>query len=124
MTKSGKFWAAVFAAVILLCAAVYIRISEREGVVAGIYSDGELVETVDLDGLKEPVELTVEYGGVKNVIRADENGIYVESASCPDQVCVEHGPLTGSGPIVCLPGHLVIKWLEGGESSPVDAVSG
>ena len=53
-----------------------------------------------------------------------ENGeIYMESAACPDQICVEHGPLRPGGtPIVCLPNRLSIQWIE--RDAAVDAVSG
>ena len=55
---------------------------------------------------------------------AVENGeIYMESAACPDQICVEHGPLRPGGtPIVCLPNRLSIQWIE--RDAAVDAVSG
>ena len=49
--------------------------------------------------------------------------IYMESAECPDQICVEHGPLRPGGtPIVCLPNRLSIQWIE--RDAAVDAVSG
>ena len=60
----------------------------------------------------------------KAAAAAVENGeIYMESAACPDQICVEHGPLRPGGtPIVCLPNRLSIQWIE--RDAAVDAVSG
>ena len=47
----------------------------------------------------------------------------MKEADCPDQICVEHGPLRPGGtPIVCLPNRLSIQWIE--RDAAVDAVSG
>jgi hypothetical protein len=125
MYKSGKLWAVIFAIVIVLCAALYFYMTaEGGGRVAGIYSNGELVRVVDLDKLSEPCTFTVTYEGGTNTVYASSQGIYVESASCPDQTCVNHGELTGSQPIVCLPNRLVIKWIDGESEQSADAVSG
>ena len=59
-------------------------------------------------------------GGATAAVQDGE--IYMESAECPDQICVEHGPLRPGGtPIVCLPNRLSIQWIE--RDAAVDAVS-
>ena len=48
----------------------------------------------------------------------------METASCPDQVCVKHGALREGGtPIVCLPNRITIDWLETADGG-ADAVTG
>ena len=56
----------------------------------------------------------VEFQGRTNTITAQPGRIRVESADCPDQVCVDQGWISdGTVPVVCLPNRLVIQ-IEGG----------
>jgi hypothetical protein len=104
-------WIIILAAIVLLCAlASYFIFSGGGGKLAGVYVDGELIETIDMSRVTEEYEFTVADGG--NVISVSREGIRVSEASCPDQTCVKHGFLRSGAPIVCLPHHLVIKWLD------------
>lgn len=49
--------------------------------------------------------------GTKTVICQDKDGgVWVESAPCPDQICVKQGRVSSANiPIVCLPCKLVIQ---------------
>ena len=68
----------------------------------------------DLDSLSAPLTFTVEFQGRTNTITAQPGRIRVESADCPDQVCVDQGWISdGTVPVVCLPNRLVIQ-IEGG----------
>lgn len=111
-----RTWAAVIGCILLLAgaAAVWLWLRPAPGHVAEIYSDGALRYTVDLDRVREPQRLTVEGPRGVNVILIEPGRIRVESADCPDQVCVNAGWLSDSAsPIVCLPHRLVIR-LTGG----------
>ncbi len=115
----NRTWIILFLALLLLCggAALALR-SGQSGKTAQIYSQGKLLATVDLDQ-DDAFTVTAENGENRIVI---ENGqIYVESASCPDQVCVAHGPASAGDPVVCLPNRLVISLTSGGG---VDAATG
>ena len=114
-----KHWALIFICLALVLTAVILLRPTRSGLV-GIYRDGELIETVDLSKDRS-IPLDGAAGGAVAAVRDGE--IYMESADCPDQVCVEHGPLKPGGtPILCLPNHLSIQWLE--QNAAVDAVTG
>ncbi|MCD7905516.1 MAG: NusG domain II-containing protein [Clostridiales bacterium] len=87
-----------------------------EGAVAKIYSDGKLVETVELEKVSEGYEFTVECEDGENTVRVEQGKICVISASCPDKVCVNQGWISdGVMPVVCLPNKLVIE-IEGAEA--------
>ena len=90
---------------------------------ARIYQDGVLIREIDLDSLSAPLTFTVEFQGRTNTITAQPGRIRVESADCPDQVCVDQGWISdGTVPIVCLPHKLVIEIVGGAEA--LDAAAG
>ena len=86
---------------------------------AEVWSDGELVKTVDLS---EPQTFRVEYYDGYNLVEVADGKIFVSEASCPDQVCIAHGPAAGGAPIVCLPNRLVIQFT--GDGGGADAIAG
>ena len=86
---------------------------------AEVWSDGELVKTVDLS---EPQTFRVEYHDGYNLVEVADGKIFVSEASCPDQVCIAHGPAAGGAPIVCLPNRLVIQFT--GDGGGADAIAG
>ena len=114
----NRTWIIIFAAVIVLCLFALLGSHERHDMV-GIYRDGELIRTIDLDAVTEPYDILI--GEAENVIHVEKGSVYVSSASCPDKVCVKQGRLSDNRPIVCLPHKLVIKYLKGGIA---DAVTG
>lgn len=97
-----------------LCFNIY---GTKDSAIAEVYSDGELIKTIDLSKIKEPYtfDVTTEHG--KNTVLAEKDKITVTDSDCPDKVCVQRGSLiTGnaadtsySTPIVCLPHKLVIQ---------------
>ena len=114
-----KHWIMVFVGLALVLLAILLLRPKQSGLV-GIYRDGRLIETVDLTK-DRTIPLDGAAGGATAAVQDGE--IYMESAECPDQICVEHGPLRPGGtPIVCLPNRLSIQWIE--RDAAVDAVSG
>lgn len=106
----------LLAAAALLAAGAILLPGLRSGGghVARIYQDGALVREIDLDRLSAPLTFTVEFQGRTNTVTAEPGRIRVESADCPDQVCVDQGWISdGTVPVVCLPNRLVIQ-IEGG----------
>ena len=90
--------------------------------VAEIYQDGVLIEVVNLDTTTEPISIPVIYEDKENILVASNGGIRMESANCPDKLCVHQGEIrTGGTPIVCLPHRLVIQIKNG--YSATDAIS-
>ena len=115
-----KSWILIFCAALLLlvlCAALLPRCSGEK---IGVYQDGLLLLT--LEAAQSGVWRVSGPAG-ETELRAENGQVFVARADCPDQICVRHGPLTrSSGPIVCLPNRLSIRYLDG--ALQPDAVAG
>lgn len=58
-----------------------------------------------------------------NVVVIEDGIVYMESADCPDQVCVEHYAIRSNlGTIVCLPNQVIV-YLDANNYSEVDVMS-
>ena len=122
--KSNKFWFAVLGAILIVSAAATLMLRQAPATLALVYSDGKLVERLDLSLVSEPHNITVVSGSGVNVISVENGRIRISDANCPDSSCIRQGWISGGvTPIVCLPHRLVIK-LEGGGTQDVDAVVG
>ena len=88
--KRTRFWVGVLAAAALLSVGAILLLGRWSGGghMARIYQDGVLIREIDLDSLSAPLTFTVEFQGRTNTITAQPGRIRVESADCPDQVCV------------------------------------
>ena len=85
-----------------------------DGETYGIYSLSE-DRTVDI------VQETPD-GTLTNILVIEDGKCHMESASCRNQICVNHGAISGRGQvIVCLPNKVVVEIVGGGD---VDVVSG
>ncbi len=106
-----RTWILILAAILLVCAAWIVGTRRRApALTVGVYSDGVCVRRVDLNRVKKEERLVVESAeGGSNVVLIQPGRICVESADCPDQICVMEGWLPEfSLPIVCLPHNLLI----------------
>lgn len=113
----------LIAVLIFLASAVWLYMSaEKEnGAYAVITSYGEEVYRLPLD---KDTTVVVESDKHINVITVKDGSVYMESASCPDNLCINQGKKTFDGEmIVCLPNELIII-IEGGKSSNIDDVAG
>lgn len=125
MAKKASFWIIVFAAAVVLSliAMFLIKYANKNNATAEIWSDGRMLESIDLNEVDEPYKITVEYkdGGTNEILVAPGE-ISVCNADCPDKLCVKSGAISsGDLPIVCLPHKLIIKLTGGNE---YDAVVG
>lgn len=85
-----------------------------------IMQDGKILYSFDLS-TAENQSLTVEYEGRINTIEINNGRIRMLEAECPDKTCVHMGWLeSGTLPIVCLPNHLSIEFING--RNDIDAV--
>ena len=56
-----------------------------------------------------------------NTVRIKDGKVFMESADCPDQICVHQKPINSSGrDIVCLPNKVVVRVIS--EEKEVDMV--
>ena len=86
-----------------------------------ILQDGEILDTLDLEQAEDQI-FTVTYEGRTNEIEIRDHRIRVKAADCPDQICVRMDWLS-SAPIVCLPNHLSIRYVDAEAASGLDAVA-
>ena len=109
----------IIAAILLVCAAALLFISDREsGQWAVVHVDTVEVARYDLN-----VDAVYELNGGTNVLVIENHQARVSEANCPDKLCVNQGRIKGAGQmIVCLPNKLTVT-IEG-VSSGVDIVVG
>ena len=111
---------------VLACAGFLLwqRASAQAGVSVRIYQYGELVEEVRLDQVTEPYTIPLSgEDGAENLVEVAPGRVRMQSANCPDQVCVNQGWISDATvPVVCLP-HQVVLEITGGESH-ADAAAG
>ncbi len=125
-TKKNLKWACVFLLLLIICLFVSVihgQLSETAKT-AQIMQYGKVVQTIDLQNIKEPheFEITAINGG-SNIIRVENVKIGIVHASCPDKICVKQGFITnGTLPIVCLPNKLSVVITN--NNNELDAVTG
>ncbi len=92
--------------------------------------DNDAIVVITIDGslyknlpLSEDIELTVSSETGINIVVIRDGSVWVSDADCPNQVCVDHNPISKQGEqIVCLPHKVVIEIISG-EDSEIDSIS-
>lgn len=85
---------------------------------AEVWQNDELIERVPLT---DSTDKTIDLDG-HNVIVLHGKTAEIQSADCPDQVCVRTGRLTRAGQVaVCLPNRVILK-LTGTSTDGIDAI--
>ena len=103
-----KMWILIIAVVLMISIVFSIWfLWPREAQSAEVYSDGQLLFTLDL--LIDQVK-TVQSQFGTNVITVKDGRIAVTQADCPDHYCMDRGFCSGGAQIVCLPNRLVIRF--------------
>lgn len=73
--------------------------------------------------LDEDQEIKITSKDGENVLVIKDGTAYMESATCPDQYCVQHKKISKNHEsIICLPNKVVVE-VEQGKDSTVDAVA-
>lgn len=103
---TDKKWILIFFSVVLICTVAIIFMNSLSGErIAVISKDGEELYRIDLSSVKE--SYTVSVGG--NTILVEHGYICMQSADCPDKLCVKQGKISDAGSIVCLPNKVIIE---------------
>ena len=119
--KSDKFWIVLICGVLLVSYAVSLILGQKPAATARVYSDGELVRSLDLSEVEEPYTFTVEFAEGINVIAVEYGRVCVAEANCSDGSCIRQGWVSGGvTPIVCLPHRLVIELDDSGSGGTAD----
>ena len=123
--KSTRFWLVILGVLLLagVLGMVFVHAHRQTGAAVLVIQDGQVTDTLSLskDG-------TYRYESAKggyNIVVIRDGQVSVTEASCPDQICVRHGPTDQTAdPIVCLPNKLVVRVLAPqGEADQLDGVS-
>ncbi len=94
-------------ALLLIISVLMFFMMRKDGRIANIYCDGELVESINLSQVKE--SYTIDIKG-HNTVLAENGKIRMLDADCPDELCVKQGAIENSlYPIVCLPNKVIIR---------------
>lgn len=88
-----------------------------------IYSEGKIVgEYVLSYGFKD--EFTIRTSNGYNVIKIENNKIWIEDTDCPDEYCKLQGSISRDGQvIVCLPHKLIIKIVSDDKDKEIDFIA-
>ena len=117
---SNRNLAFVFAALLILSFVwlAVIKLRPQNTLIAEISVESKLLYTIDLSKVTKSYTINLPH----NTVLVEHGQISMESADCPDQLCVKQGVIKSSAyPIVCLPNKVVIK-ING--KSDIDAVAG
>lgn len=101
--------------------ALFLYATRKSGGYVSVQVDGETVMELSLE---EDTRILVGEGGkFTNLLVIEGGAARIAEASCPDQICVNHGAIRYAGEsIVCLPHKLVVS-VEGGAPGGVDATA-
>ena len=92
--------------------------SSGDKLYAEVWQNDKLIERV---ALTDSTDKTIDLDG-HNVIVLHGKTAEIQSADCPDQVCVRTGRLTRAGQVaVCLPNRVILK-LTGTSTDGIDAI--
>ena len=79
--------------------------------------DRQIIGTYSL-AIDRVVDITTADGEMNRLVIRDGKA-FMESATCPDGVCVSHRPISREGEtIVCLPHKVVVTVIGGNENEP------
>lgn len=109
-SRSTKVWLLVVGLLLIvgLIGMFLVRAAREEGAQVLITWNDQVQGTYPLN---EDQSLVFEgENGQRNVVTIRDGAVFMEEASCPDQICVRHAPTDQTAdPIVCLPNRLVVE---------------
>ena len=109
--------------VISAIAFVYLFFLRKQGNTVTVTVDGKVYATYSLqDNVTEDI-VTGRNGENHNIFVIKEGKVYMESATCPDGICVRHRPVFRDGEsIVCLPNGVVVTVTDESDKASPDIV--
>lgn len=115
----------LIAAVLLICAigCVYLFVFRSPGDMVQVTIDGTLYGTYSLSEDRVEEIYTGEDGTSHNRLVIRDGKAMMETASCPDGICVSHLPIFRVGEsIVCLPNRVVVTVVNASDADAPDIV--
>ncbi|NLW91460.1 MAG: NusG domain II-containing protein [Syntrophomonadaceae bacterium] len=82
--------------------------NSKQDLVAEIIRNGQIIQKVDLNKVKNPKYITLK-NGIKITILAEKGRIRVLHADCPNKICVKTGWLSQPGDMaICVPSDTIV----------------
>lgn len=92
---------------VALMGILVLKLTQKDGAEVLVIINGETKYTYSLN---EDLQKVISQDGKQNTLVICDGFAYIESASCPDKICVSHRKISKAGEtIVCLPNKLVIE---------------
>ncbi len=120
LSKANRITLIILAAVVLAVGAAAFFVSHEAAPAAAtrevrVYRNGQLYATGRL-GQKDDIVVRGE-NGEENVVSFTENGVFMKSATCHNQLCIDQGQLTLGNymsrfyrnEIICLPNRVTVE---------------
>ena len=123
MNKASKLILAALALTVMASAAwIVFRDQTANDPQVIVEVDGEVYCRYDMDEVDGIIPISTPNGG-ENRLYVQEDLVFMDSANCPDKLCVKQGVIRDSTvPIVCLPNKVIVR-IEGRDSD-LDAATG
>lgn len=104
---------------LILCTVLFIAglagsiwvLNRSHGTWIAIVQDNEVLYRLNLADIGDQT-IEIEYKGRVNIIQIENHKVRMLDADCPDHICMDMGWLGSSIPIVCLPNHLVVQFVD------------
>lgn len=101
--------------------AIFFQFRMQYGTVAQVWVEDQMILQTDLAAVSAPYTMQA---GDGNTVLVENGAISMQSANCPDQLCVKQGKITGGVyPIVCLPNRVTVKIISNSRGMP-DVIAG
>ncbi len=87
---------------------------KKPAILAEVNVDGKVVATYDLS---QNLETTIQgYNGGTNHLVIQDGVLWIDEATCPDQICIYQGKISMNGElVVCLPNRTIVSITEPGK---------
>ena len=116
-----KYWILLLSMLLVVSIgfSIPMLLPKQDARYAEIFSYNRLVQRIDL-GIDCEIPVTTSDGG-RNVVSVRDGKIGVTEANCPDHYCMSRGMCSNGAQIVCLPNHLIIRFVT---TLEIDSVAG
>ena len=116
----SRFWILLLAALLVVCLtlSLWLLLSRQDAAAVRVISEGKVLYQLPLS---VDTMVTVQTSRGRNVVTVKNGKVAVTEADCPDGYCMERGFCSGGSQIVCLPNHLIIRFVG---AQAVDSVAG
>lgn len=117
----------IFAAAAVLAAAallMYFTCFDTPGLLVRVSVDSVIVGTYPLNSKTGEVTITeiIGYTGGHCTMRTGDGYASMESAECPDHICVRHSKISRTGEcIICMPNRVILEIISPENTSATDS---